>query len=195
MGLNDKCDLPPEAWREYVPEEGYEMACINLWWLLSPKDYWYAIISALIGAMIGIWFTIWHLKKQQHEQSLLCVERLKSCIENNIDLLQKAKKISADKKEFPNFPFDTAQFNHWLTQSHDVLDAELFKKLDWQRYQLDHISHKISIGNISILLISTGTPTQQNMQFLNSMYDEVLAHFDTVIRDLTDLSKQIPSKI
>ncbi|QDU13800.1 hypothetical protein CA11_15860 [Gimesia maris] len=171
------------------------MLCTDLSWLLSWKDYWYATVSALLGSAIGIGFTVWMFNRQLEKEKLRCVDRLKKCVEFNLELLGNAQnQLSADvNRSFPNFPFDTNQFNHWLTQSYDILDEDLFKRLNWQRYQLDHVSYKILVGSTLIVSIGTARRTEEQTEYLNALYAEVLRHVNTIILDLTNLVSEIPS--
>src|SRR5688572_20618389 len=97
------------------------------------KDYWYAIVSAFIGAMLGIGYTRWDLKRQRRKEQMLCVKRLRECLSFNVDRLNQASDLLQQGK-IPNYPLDTGQLNYWLTQSHDILEHDLFASLDWQRY-------------------------------------------------------------
>ena len=160
------------------------MCGVDLWWLLSVKDYWYAVVSALIGAAIGIGWTIRHFKMQQREASNRCLARLRECLSFNIDRLNQAKG-QLEKNEVPNYPLDTVQLNYWLAQSHDIVPADLIRALDWQRYQLDHISSKIVTVNQSVVA-AAGFP--ENTDLVISLRQ----HIERVLEQLPPLLDKVP---
>ena len=38
----------------------------------------------------------------------------------------------------------------WLSASHDILESELIADINWHRYQLDHITNKLSLCSITM---------------------------------------------
>lgn len=173
------------------------LACFDIddiSWMFSIKDYWYAVIGALIGALIGIWWAKGEEEKKRKKACAACVKRLKTCIEANLKLLQQSKE-QLTANNIPNFPFDTAQFNHWLTQADDALTPELFKDIDWQRYQLDHISAKFTVVN-SLILITTGTALNpMQMEIRVALVKSLLDHIEKVLKELPPLSEKLTARI
>jgi hypothetical protein len=176
-----------------TPSDDVKMACVDLSWLYSPKDYWYAAVSALIGAAIGISWTIAQFKKQRARETTRCLRRLKECLEFNVERLKQAKG-QLEQSIIPNYPLDTAQLNHWISQAHDVLDADLLRSLDWQRYQLDHISSKFVAVSQSIVSSGGAAPqTPEQQQYVKAMLDSLLKHVNTILAELPPLIAKIPS--
>jgi hypothetical protein len=161
-------------------------------WLWSPKDYWYAIVSALIGAFIGILWTLRHFAQQQARHRVLCLSRLRACLEFNLERLNQARGQLAHD-EIPNYPLDTAQLNHWLTESHDFIPQELLRNLDWQRFQLDHISSRFIVANSAVVNNAGNAiinPAQQ--QYYAALVESLATHVDTALNNLPPLLQQIP---
>jgi hypothetical protein len=166
-------------------------ACFDFTWMFSVKDYWYGIISAIIGALIGIWWTKRQFVIEKVELREKCVECLKSCIKFNLERLRQAKE-QLDQNVVPNYPLDTAQFNHWLAQSHDSLSPELLRDLDWQRFQLDHISSKFVVVNSAIVTWAGQPRTVQQIEHQNAIIASLKLHVATVLTELPPLLGNLP---
>lgn len=151
-------------------------------WLWSPKDYWYALVSALVGAGIGIWWTIKHFERQELQQRKRCLASLKRCIEFNLERLKQSQE-QLEKNVVPNYCFDTSQFNYWITQSHGTVSADLLRKIDWQRFQLDHISAKFMAVNAA-LLASGGTLKVDAIPLLGEHIGKVMEELATLLGEL-----------
>ncbi len=95
-----------------------------------------------------------------------------------------------EKGIIPNYPLDTAQLNYWLTQSHDILDSELIRAIDWQRYQLDHISSKFIAVNQSIV---SGAGFSSNADYTKALVKSLGEHIEKVLKDLPHLVGKIPA--
>lgn len=167
---------------------------MELSWLCSPKDYWYATVSALIGAAIGIAWTIRHFNTQRRDERRKCLERLRSCIEFNLERLKQAKG-QLSNNVIPNYPFDTAQMNHWLSQSHGVLTDELARRVDWQRFQLDHISSKFVVANSAIV-----TSSGQNLvipvakEYYAALVESLREHVERTLGELEATLGEVPKE-
>ncbi|MBA4192171.1 MAG: hypothetical protein C0467_29700 [Planctomycetaceae bacterium] len=159
-------------------------------WFFSLKDYWYAIVSAFIGAMLGITYTRWDIARQRRKEQMLCVKRLRECLTFNVDRLNQASNL-LQAASIPNYPLDTGQLNYWLTQSHDILQHDLFVALDWQRYQLDHISSKFVVAsNLIAGAVAAGAPL--NNAYIAAVRNDLLQQVDGVRAALPPLVNQIP---
>lgn len=161
---------------------------VDLSWMLSYKDYWYALVSALIGAAIGICWTIRQFKAQQHQAANRCLDRLRKCLSFNIDRLNQAK-VQLEKSEIPNYPLDTAQLNYWLAQSHDILAANLIRDIDWQRYQLDHISSKFVTVN-QLVVAAAVLPASPG--YVNDLIVSLRQHIERVLEQIPPLLARVP---
>jgi hypothetical protein len=162
-------------------------------WLWSPKDYWYALVSALIGVFVGIRWTLWHFARQQARHRALCLSRLRACIEFNLERLNQAKGQLA-QGVIPNYPLDTAQLNHWITQSHDFIPSELLRHLDWQRFQLDHISSKFIVANSAVVAnAGNAAINAAQQQYFAALVASLATHVDTTLNELPPLLQQIPA--
>lgn len=160
----------------------------DLSWMLSFKDYWYAVVSAVIGAAIGIGWTIRQFRAQQCRAADRCLARIRECISFNIDRLNQAKG-QLKTKVVPNYPLDTAQLNFWLAQSHDILPADLIRAIDWQRYQLDHISTKFVAVN-QLIVSAAGFPA--SAEYMNALLTSLHQHIEGVLKELPPLLDKIP---
>ncbi len=160
-------------------------------WLFSVRDYWYAIVSAFIGAVLGILWAEWKFREQGRKAQRRCLQRLRECLQFNVDRLNQAYD-QLQENVIPNYPLDTGQLNFWLTQSHDTLTPELFRSLDWQRYQLDHISSKFVVASQLIASAATaGVPL--NGEYINALRTSLRQHVDGVRNAIPELIKQIPT--
>lgn len=167
------------------------LAC-DLSWLWSPKDYWYAFVSALLGASIGIWWTLRHFQQQRMKHRILCLSRLRDCVQFNLERLNQAKGQLAENV-IPNYPLDTFQLNHWITQSHDFIPLELLRNLDCQRYQLDHISSKFVVINSAFVNQAGNTViVQGQQQYFDALVASLAQHVEKTLNVLPHLLKQIP---
>lgn len=167
--------------------------CVDLSWLWSPKDYWYAVVSAVIGAGIGISWTNGQFRKQRVRDAAKCLSRLRACLAFNIERLNQAIG-QLQQNIIPNYPLDTAQLNHWLSQSHGVIPDNLLRSLDWQRYQLDHLSSKfVSVSQSIILAQSFPAAVQPNPAYTNALITSLTQHVETILNELPPLIAQIPN--
>ena len=172
--------------------------CLPAPWLaslFSLENYWYAIVSAVIGAGLGIAWTIRHFRNEQQRARQTCLRRLRASINFNLERLEQARGQLADGI-VPSYPLDTAQMNHWIAQAHDFLPEELLRHLDWQRFQLDHISAKFYVANT--VVVSTAGAT--NMQPAQTEYYRALAeslreHVDITLRELPPYLDKLPKTI
>ena len=87
----------------------------------------------------------------------------------------------------PNYPLDGARLSSLILPAHGFISDDLLRRLDWHRYQLDHITSKLSVVNSFFLSASVSTPqTQQAYQQWMTMLRQSLAdHYQQVI-DGTD---------
>jgi len=167
-------------------------ASANFSWLWSPKDYWYAIVGAILGAVIGIRWTIYDFEKQKALFRKNCVRQLKTCSEFNLERLRQAKG-QLENGIVPNYPLDTVQFNHWITQSYDALPTELAHHLDWQRFQLDHISAKFVVVNSAIVAWAGVPKTAEQLEHHNALASSLALHVDAVLKELPPLLEKLPN--
>jgi hypothetical protein len=166
---------------------------IDLLWLLSGKDYWYATVSALLGALIGISWTKRQFKRLKENEKRRCVSRLRESLQFNVDRLNQAHD-QLQGSVFPNYPLDTAQLNHWLTEAHDLLPAQLLKNLDWHRYQLDHISSKFQVASNFVVLTAGRELTSAEQGYVSALKASLIEHIDGVRNALPPLIQQIPKQ-
>lgn len=168
--------------------DGDNWVCLS--WLWSLKDYWYATVSAVIGAMIGISWTKAQFRRQKLSEKQRCVQRLRESLQFNVERLNQAHG-QLQENMFPNYPLDTAQLNHWLTEAHDLLPAELLKNLDWQRYQLDHISSKFVVAS-QLVALTAGRVRPAEQMYMQALRESLIQHIDGVRNALPPLIEQIP---
>jgi hypothetical protein len=167
----------------------------NLTGLLSLENYWYAFVSAVLGATLGIAWTIGHFRRERRQARRNCLTRLRACLEFNLDRLSQAKGQLA-QGIVPSYPLDTAQMNHWITEAYDFVSEDLLHHLDWQRFQLDHITSKFIVANTVVVTTAGGTsmpPAQA--AYYNALAQSLATHVDIVLRELPPLLEQLPKTV
>ena len=162
---------------------------LSLLW--SPKDYWYAIVSAFIGAYIGILWTKKQFAVQKEEEKKNCVKRLELCIKFNLERLAQAK-TQLENNTVPNYPLDTFQFNHWLAESRDLIAPELVRDLNWQRFQLDHVSSKFVVVNNGLVTWAGQPTTVLQREHQKAIVDSLHKHVSTILAELPPLLNRLP---
>lgn len=109
------------------------------------KDFFYACLGALIGSCIALCISsILRTRKINKDKKLAqkaLIDRLKF---NNDRALQMLSQFN-DVKEIPNYLFDTTGIIIWLSLSSELFSKQLIEKINWHRYQLDHLNSKLSI--------------------------------------------------
>ena len=80
--------------------------------------------------------------------------------------------------------------NYWLAQSQDILPADLIRAIDWQRYQLDHITSKFVTVNQSIVA-AAGFPASP--EYMNALVTSLYQHIEGVLKELPPLLEKIPT--
>ena len=155
------------------------------------KDYWYATIGAIIGSLISIWWTKRELRREQRQDKQKYIVRLRDCLLFNVDRLKQAKD-QLQQEIVPNYPLDTAQLNDWIVQSSELLDKKLIQEIDWQRYQLDHITAKISAVSLFVVLRSGGMMGGQAGEYYKALMSSLREHIDGALKSLPPLIEKIP---
>jgi hypothetical protein len=164
----------------------FSLSCIPDW-MLSGKDYWFALVSAIAGVLIGIWLTEWRFAKAEALRKQKRIHSLLDSIRLNVDLIDIALGF-ADLQGLGNFPMDGATLGSRISACVDDLPAETIKGLNWERFQLDHIAFKVLVANITVSTagyIST-SPTS---------HADVSYHLRQTRENLTSLSAQITAVI
>lgn len=109
------------------------------------KDFFYACLGALIGSGIALYISsILRTRKINKDKKLAkeaLIDRLKF---NNARALQMLSQFSGIK-EIPNYLFDTTGIIIWLSLSSELFSKQLIEKINWHRYQLDHLNSKLSV--------------------------------------------------
>jgi hypothetical protein len=168
------------------------LRALDLSWLWSPKEYWYSLVGGLIGAAIGIRWTLRRLAKKETLHRELCLCRLRTCIEFNIDRLQQARE-QLGGSVIPNYPLDGAQLYHWLTQCHDFIPSELLRELDWQRFQLDYISSTFIVANTAVVSNACNALVVPEPHACYQLLVKALSeHVNLALEDLPPLLNQMP---
>lgn len=161
---------------------------------LSPKDYWYAIVSALIGALLGIKWTKGQDAKEQLKRRSNSLKRLRESIDFNLNLLTIATdKLEEADPAIPNFPFDSAQLNHFITACHDFLNEDVVRKLDWERFQLEHLAGKFVILNSAVVSAKGNLNlTRDEKEYFLLNVQSLLAHIRQTHASLATLKQSVP---
>jgi hypothetical protein len=161
----------------------YLLACIPDW-MISGKDYWFALVSAAVGVIGGILLTEWRFSRSEALRRKRRIDSLLESIRLNVDLIDIALGYT-DLKGLGNFPMDGMTLGARISACVDDLPAETIKSLNWERFQLDHIAFKVLVANITLSTaghISTSpSPT----------LSDVSNHLRATKEKLTSLSEQI----
>lgn len=170
-------------------------ASIDLSWLWSPKDYFYAIVSAGIGTWLGIFWAKGQfnaqLKKEEEKVRLGIVGTLKFNKE-------RATQAKAQLSEggMPNYPLDGARLSSLILPAHGFISDELLRRLDWHRYQLDHITSKLSIVNSFFLSASVSTTDTKKAydEWITMLRQSLIKHYQLVIDGTDTLVADVEKK-
>jgi hypothetical protein len=158
------------------------LACYDLSWIVSGKDYWYAIVSAVIGSLIGIWWA----RREFQKQVRVVNEKVRLSILSSLSF-SKERAIQArnqlQKSRMPNYPLDGSRLSSLIVQARGCLNDELLSQLDEHRYDLEHITSKLGIVNDYYLLGTTlPSPAKpQHDEWMKMLRESLVEHYDKVI--------------
>lgn len=147
----------------------FHIACIPDW-VFSWRDYWFATVSAVIGVLIGIFLTQRRFKKDSIILRSRRVESLKQSLKFNIRLLDDSLSWICDKHGLGNFPLDPSTLGDRISACVDDFDPKFLTDLNWERFQLDHLTFKITQTNIKV---SSTTDTEKVRQILSDLSDHL----------------------
>ncbi|MBI2511248.1 MAG: hypothetical protein HYV96_04675 [Opitutae bacterium] len=171
------------------------LASVDLSWLWSPKDYFYAIVSAVIGALLGILWAKLEFAAQQKKEA----EKVRLGI---IDTLKFNKERAEQANEqlknggMPNYPLDGARLSSLILPAHGLLSDELLLRVDWHRYQLDHITSKLAVVNGFFLSASVSTPDAKRAydEWIAMLRQSLIEHYQKVINGTDALVADVEKK-
>jgi hypothetical protein len=120
-------------------------------WILSGKDYWFALVSAaVVGVICGILLTEWRFAKSEASRNERQIHALLESVRFNVGLIDIALGYT-DLKRLGNFLMDGTTLGASISACVDALPpAETIKSLNWERFQLDHIAFKVLVSNITV---------------------------------------------
>ena len=160
---------------------------VDLSWLWSPKDYWYATISALIGVLIGIGWTNrkWKLELEADRQALK--QNIVKAFRSNLGGIDQAIKfLTGTPQIIPNYRLDSLTISHLLLSGRDLFhDQALFDHFNWQRYQLDHINAKLDYLHIHLAL--TASTGGIDTGLAHREYSSLVSHLQTTKSEISQL--------
>jgi hypothetical protein len=161
----------------------FSLACVPDW-MLSGKDYWFALVSAAVGVIGGILLTEWRFSKSEALRRKRRIVSLLESIRLNVDLIDIALGYT-DLKGLGNFPMDGTTLGARISACVDDLPTATIKSLNWERFQLDHIAFKVLVSNITVStaghLSTSPSPT----------LSEVSTHLWETKKNLNSLCSQI----
>lgn len=163
-------------------------------WLFSWKDYWYAFVGAVLGTGCAILWAAREFSNEQRRDHERCVTRLRNCLTFNEGRLKQAINL-LDEGKIPNYPLDTSQLNYWLTQSVDILGDELVKAIDWERYQLDHITSKMLIVSNVVLMRGLRAKTLEEHTYDTAVSDDLRRQINGILEHLPGIIQRINSSL
>ena len=86
--------------------------------------------------------------------------------------------------------------NHWISQAYDFLPEELLRNLDWQRFQLDHISSKFIVANTVVVSTAGGANMQpEQTAYYQALAQSLATHVDVTLHELPPFLAQLPQTI
>src|SRR4051812_34108544 len=104
-------------------------------WFFGAKDNWFALLGAIFGSLITLAVYFHSRRKERQAAVANLIERLSF---NKIRCEQMLEYFGAGK--LPTFDFDTNGIIIWLSRSEGILRGETIEKINWHRYQLDHLN-------------------------------------------------------
>lgn len=172
-------------------EEGRIFDWRDLW---SPVDFFYAMLGTLLGAVLGVGLTVLFERiseKRRCRRSLQAIRRsMGFCLERTEqakDLLQKGGA--------PSFPLDASRLADWLSAADGVLSEQLWRDLDWHRFQLEHITHKLVVYNAEFVRRQTVVPIPLPSPYEDALRVSLIGHCDIVIKGTPPLLAKLAASI
>src|SRR6267143_485063 len=165
----------------------FSISCFDLSWMWSPKDYWYAAISALIGVIIGIGWAKrkWRLELEAGRRALK--QNIVSAFRSNLGGIEQAIKfLTGTPQRIPNYRLDSLTVSHLLLSGRELFhDQALFDHFNWQRYQLDHINAQMDYLHIYLALTAStgGTDTGITQRH----YSSLVSHLEITNKEISEL--------
>lgn len=135
-------------------------------WIFSWRDYWFATVSAVIGVLIGIFLTRWRFKKDAVILRSRRIESLKQALKFNIRLLDDSLSWICEKHGLGNFPLDSPTLGDRISACVDDFEPKFLTDLNWERFQLDHLTFKLAQANIKV---SSTTDTEMVRHVLSDL--------------------------
>lgn len=113
--------------------------------VLIYKDLFYTFLSAFLGVLFGYLLTK-RLNKSHKKQQVINLQKdLLETFKKNISLIKQCIDQLENKKEIPNYLLDINSINHILFNGKQLFTNEsLYKGLNRQRYQMEHINNKLT---------------------------------------------------
>lgn len=154
-------------------------ANLDFWWLLSVKDYWYAVVSAGIGAFIGIKWAKSESKRVFESLAHRNKDLLKTIIDFNLkQLKQIIDGYKEDSVEIPSYSLEHQAFSARIEANVDNYSKDLIEKLAWQKYQMQHVENKIVFLNVA---------RPADTEKLRSQLSDLFSHVSTLHQELSAL--------
>lgn len=121
------------------------LLCIDMSWLTSMRDYFFASVSAFLGVLLGIGWTEWRAAQRlKADRARLRSDLIKAFRFNVERISQCLDYFSRTPVVMPNFRFDTDTLSQILYHGRTLFDSEqVFDSYNWQRYQLVHLNAKL----------------------------------------------------
>lgn len=153
----------------------------------SPKDYWYATISALIGVIIGIGWAKrkWRLELEADRQALK--QNIVKAFRSNLGGIDQCIKfLTGTPQIIPNYRLDSLTVSHLLLSGRGLFhDQGLFDRFNWQRYQLDHINAKLDYLHLYLALTASGGAADAGM--VQQHYSSLVSHLQITKKEISEL--------
>jgi len=150
----------------------------------SVRDYWYATVSAFMGAVIGIFWAEYKFYMRLRKRVKKNLELLEESINFNIYLLGVGfTQIKSGKIQ--NFPLDSITLNERIGRLVDLLPVGIRERLNWERFQLEHLIKKVDYINLR------HPTTDKGIKVELSEVNDLLSHLNKTQNSLRKLGKEV----
>ncbi len=112
-------------------------------WIFAIKDNYFMIGGAVLGTISTVLLTIYEYRKKIREDRLVARSALLAALRFNDDRATQMLGQFA-QGAIPNYQFDTTGLIIWLSRSSDLFEKDVLEKINWHRYQLDHLNTQLT---------------------------------------------------
>jgi hypothetical protein len=146
------------------------------------------VLLCLIGSFLSAGICIWWAKRdrardEKKERDILFKE-LTNAVKFNLDRAEQMCGELRMPEWVPNYPLDTARFTIAIARASGKIKEDLLRRIDWQRYQLDHINQKASF-------VYFAGVSGMNPEAARAERESWQGHLERTINDLRNVLSEI----